>query len=326
MRYISVQDQQDRGPVIIHTTWVLVALAIAITLLRVALRFKTSPRLSTHDYLMTLAMLLLVGSQAALTQAYYWGLGVHDEYIVADPTMPWIDMLKWIRISTVPGVACSIIARVSVCFFLVNIFGTKVWLKWWLIGNTILVAILGIVSLALAWCQSDPVEGLWNTLLPAKRMDPNILLVFTYVSGGIFAQTDLTFVLFPIITIWKLNMALRRKIGLCFLMAGSLFGMVSCIMRILTFRTATFSQSAEGVLWNSIEQSLVVILGSMPLLPAIQKLQIGFLSNISSSLFSLLPSKDSSAKQGYPNSSGSKSMGFKANSQEEMIRLDSREV
>lgn len=93
-------------------------------------------------------------------------------------------MLKWIRISTVPGVACSIIARVSVCFFLVNIFGTKVWLKWWLIGNTILVAILGIVSLALAWCQSDPVEGLWNTLLPAKRMDPNILLVFTYVSGG----------------------------------------------------------------------------------------------------------------------------------------------
>ncbi|CAI6099036.1 unnamed protein product [Clonostachys chloroleuca] len=150
--------------------------------------------------------------------------------------------------------------------------------------------------------------------------------LFTYVSGGIFAQTDLTFVLFPIITIWKLNMALRRKIGLCFLMAGSLFGMVSCIMRILTFRTATFSQSAEGVLWNSIEQSLVVILGSMPLLPAIQKLQIGFLSNISSSLFSLLPSKDSSAKQGYPNSSGSKSMGFKANSQEEMIRLDSREV
>ena len=125
-----------------------------------------------------------MGSQACVTEAYNYGLGIHDQYLIMDPAMSWITMIKFVYISTVPGVLCSIVARISICLLLISLFGNKRWLKWWLIVTTGLVTVVGIVSIAVTWSQSKPVEGLWNQLLPAKKWNPNISLYVIFVSGG----------------------------------------------------------------------------------------------------------------------------------------------
>jgi len=185
----------------------------------------------------------------------------------------------------VPGVITSIVARISIALLLISLFGTKTWLKWFLTVTTICVAIVGSVSIIITWVQVSPVEGLWNPLLPARRWNPNIQSYVVYVSGSIFAFTDLSFVLFPIMIIWKLNMPFSRRVGLCILMAGSIFCLIACIMRMVTDAPQSLYSSADGILWAGLEQCLVIILGSAPPLAAIRKLD--FVDWISKSLSSV---------------------------------------
>lgn len=92
-------------------------------------------------------------------------------------------MLKWIYISTVPGVCASIVARISITLLLISLFGTKLWFKWWMISATSLVAVLGTLSVVFTWAQASPVEGLWNVLLPARRWDASIPRSMVFAAG-----------------------------------------------------------------------------------------------------------------------------------------------
>jgi hypothetical protein len=85
--------------------------------------------------------------------------------------------------------------------------------------------------------------------------------------------------------IWKLNMPFARRIGLCILMAGSIFCLIACVMRIVTDAHQSLYTSADGILWAGLEQCLVIILGSAPPLAAIRKLD--FVDWISKSLSSV---------------------------------------
>ncbi|KAL1850212.1 hypothetical protein Daus18300_013012 [Diaporthe australafricana] len=281
-------DPHDSGPAILGATWALTAAAIIVIALRFYVRQKVAHGLKDHDWVMLVALVLQIASQACITEAHKYGLGKHDEYLIMDPTMAWINILKWIYISTVPGVLASIAARISITLLLISLFGTKIWLKRWLIATTSLVAVLGTLSIIVTWAQVSPVEGLWNPLLPARRWDPMVQLSMVYLSGSVFALTDLTFVLFPILIIGNLNMPLQRRLGLCALMAGSLFSMVACVMRIVTAHESTIHETALGMLWAGLEQCLVIILGSAPTLPALRQMNLGFLRSFGTSLTSLV--------------------------------------
>lgn len=75
--------------------------------------------------------------------------------------------------------------------------------------------------------------------------------------------------------IWKLNMPLRRKIGLGLLMALSLITAAASIMKTITTPRSDTGNSEDAqyhasvaVLWSGVEQSLVIIMGSIPPLRA----------------------------------------------------------
>ncbi|CAG8953373.1 hypothetical protein HYFRA_00010118 [Hymenoscyphus fraxineus] len=295
-------DPHDQGKPIIEALLALTVLSIIVLALRFYLRIKNGATPAAHDWAMFIAVLFQIVNQACIVQAYRWGLGAHDINLMYDsegkfiPSMPWTNILKWQYISVVPGVLTSITARISVTLLLITLFGTKRWLKWFLTVATICVAIVGSVSVIITWVQVSPVEGLWNPLLPARRWSPNIQTYVVYVSGSIFAFTDFSFMLFPIIIIWKLNMPSGRRIGLCILMAGSIFCLVACIMRIVTDAHQSLYTSAYGILWAGLEQCLVIILGSAPPLAAIRKLDFvdwisKSLSSASGSLFTSLKTR-----------------------------------
>lgn len=125
-----------------------------------------------------------------------------------------------------------------------------------------------------------------------------------------WAFTDLTYVLFPVMIIWKLNMPLHRRLGLCVLMAGSIFSMVACIMRIITSHDQTLHQSALGMLWALLEQGLVIALGSAPVLASVRRLDI--VKSWSASIASLVDRRSglfSSRSRGSSGKGGSKNSG-----------------
>ena len=83
-------------------------------------------------------------------------------------------------------------------------------------------------------------------------------------------------------------MPLARRLGLCILLAGSLFGMAGCIMRLVTAHESNLYRVSWGMLWAGIEQCLVIALGSVPTPPALRQIKIGFIHNLGSSLASLV--------------------------------------
>ncbi|TRX91997.1 hypothetical protein FHL15_007094 [Xylaria flabelliformis] len=119
----------------------------------------------------------------------------------------------------------------------------------------------------LKWCS--PVEGLWNPVIPARRWNPNIELYLAFFSQSTLTFSDLTYVLFPVLVIWKLNMPNSRKMALSALLSLSLLTMTASILKTVTAETSRGSQNAEysaslGALWSAIEQSFVIIMGSIP--------------------------------------------------------------
>lgn len=83
-------------------------------------------------------------------------------------------------------------------------------------------------------------------------------------------------------------MPLRRRLGLCILMAGSLFSMVACVMRIVTAHQSNLYQTSMGMLWAGLEQCLVIILGSAPTLPPLRQIELGVFRSLGVSLASLV--------------------------------------
>lgn len=83
-------------------------------------------------------------------------------------------------------------------------------------------------------------------------------------------------------------MPLARRLGLCILLAGSLFSMVGCVMRIVTAHRTNIYQTSMGMLWAGLEQCLVISLGSAPTLPALRQVKLGFIRSFGSSLASLV--------------------------------------
>jgi hypothetical protein len=86
--------------------------------------------------------------------------------------------------SFTPGITSSILSRTSVAILLVRIFGVHTWLKWFLIVITVLQVVASVVLAITSWVQVRPVQALWNPLIDAWRLSPNVVARQGNVGGG----------------------------------------------------------------------------------------------------------------------------------------------
>lgn len=118
----------------------------------------------------------------------------------------------------------------------------------------------GIVQIPLTYLQATPVQALWNfTMVAERRWDVRIWLYTAYfnqcmnpfnktmslvffrqvanshslLSAACSTFSDLTYALFPVIFVWKLNMPLRERISLMLVMCGSIFSMTMSILKTI---------------------------------------------------------------------------------------------
>ena len=99
--------------------------------------------------------------------------------------------------------------------------------------------------------------------------------------------SDFTYALFPVIFIWKLNMAVRRKISLILVMCGSIFSMIMSILKTVSLGQVANSavgtpdvqySSSPQLIYGFSEQSVVIIMGCIPTLHAIKRSDFAKLS------------------------------------------------
>ncbi|KAI1174881.1 hypothetical protein F4777DRAFT_579473 [Nemania sp. FL0916] len=306
----SSSNDLGRGPGILGGTWFLTILTITVVSTRIYVRRKFRI-LGLDDWLMVVAVALQITSQGILTYQYQWGFGKRDKYLSFDPQI--VTILKYQWISSIPNILVSVIARISAVLMLINLFGAKIWLKYYLIIQCILQSIAATETILVVWLSVSPVEGLWNPRVQARRLDPHIQSYSKIVLQSLFALSDLTYVLFPVLIIFKLNMPLRRKIGLAALLAMSLLTLVASVLKLATLQAPP--QESEdvqynasiAVVWSTIESSFVIIMASIPPLRPIVALDVPWIRSITSSfknLFSTSKRSDNSGRHSgsaYPN-------------------------
>ncbi|KAI2463099.1 hypothetical protein F4781DRAFT_441138 [Annulohypoxylon bovei var. microspora] len=295
------------GPLIMGLTWTFTIISLIFIGLRFWVRITVSKLLNLEDWLMLAAGIINLIGQAFLSLSYHYGLGKHDRDLTFDQS---VNVLKWQWLSSTPGIVSSAVARISIAILLARIFGTKRWLKWYLTVTTVSQATGSALLIIFSYAQSSPVAGVWNPTIPSRQLNPNYVVYTAYVLGSLWALGDLTYVLFPVIIVWKLNMQFRRKFLLCVLLAMSLITLGVSIVKTIHAQgrlgdkdEALFSASL-GTLLGSLEQEFVIIMGCAPPLSSITKLKITSMSSITSSLEKLMLMGSSNRTHKTDNSTG----------------------
>ncbi|KAH7302956.1 hypothetical protein B0I35DRAFT_365752 [Stachybotrys elegans] len=201
-----------RGPVIMAVTWTMLGFAIVVVVLRCYSRIR-SRIFGADDWTMLIALAMQMGCQSCYTVAFHWGLGQHDRDPTYDPQL--INIQMWNFIVVVSNLAASTMARISLTLLFLRLFGTKIWFEWFLTA-------LVIGCTPVLWTQADPIQGLWDPFTPAHRRPPTVSRNIVDNIQALLTLSDLLYVLFTVIIISRLNVSLRRKVGLASMMALSL--------------------------------------------------------------------------------------------------------
>ncbi|KAH8203675.1 hypothetical protein TruAng_002205 [Truncatella angustata] len=265
-------------------------MAIFAVAARCHLRIKFMSRLVIEDWLMVLALALQITYQVGFNLMCDWGSGRPSNTLTSEQNY---NINKWSWIFAPPGFLVSIIARVSIAILLVRIFGTKRWFKLYMTCFTTVQTAVGVASVIFLLAQCKPYEGLWNKAVIQYYWDKRI---YQYTA---LALQYITYVLFPIIIIWKLKMRTRRKVGLLVVMALSLVTMAAAVAKItvsLIPMTGSPLLVAPAVQYytsiinftSDCEQCLVIIMGCIPTLHLATRLQLPTVSKFRDSLLGLV--------------------------------------
>ncbi|KAK6825859.1 hypothetical protein PG987_013353 [Apiospora arundinis] len=251
-------DNLGRGPMIKGITWTFTIIAMIAVGLRLRVRWTLSKSWALEDWIMLSAAAFVVVHQALATIAYTYGMGKHD----ADIEQPhsFVEILKWIWISVAPGMLVSILARVSITLLLVRLFGGVYRsFKWCIIILTSFTVLFCGLLIPFTYLQVTPVDGLWKLYSPVvSRWDPRIVLYMQYIgqwnATALYTLSDIVYVFWPVLIVWKLQMPARRKIGLVMMLAGSLHrGNINSEDNHCSGRL--------GVQWSILEEDFVITMG-----------------------------------------------------------------
>ncbi|KAI1476105.1 hypothetical protein F4774DRAFT_428504 [Daldinia eschscholtzii] len=293
-------NPNDRGINIwtLGISWTLTPIAIVAVCVRFYLRRAFAGGWESHDWIMLAALIVQIFYQVGLTIMCYWGGGKPLQNLTAlESTM----VEKWSWIIAPATHLIALLARISITILLIRIFGTKLWFKRYLIIFTTIQSIVSLAVIIIALAQCQPYELNWNPSLPGIRWDFGIYGWTAIASISLYCISDITFIFFPILIISKLNMNTSRKVGVSLLIAVSIITVAAAAGRLtiallqMTGETASMGpnwQYIDGIINFAacIEQDLVIIMGCVPILNTITKLDLPRFSRMRNLIGSLISS------------------------------------
>lgn len=178
---------RNRGSSILVTETIFVAIATILFLARLYVRSRIPSGLGLDDLSVALGLvsgpqlLPLISTILNSTKQIFaivvlvidvvmvhYGVGHHQLYFELSPQrlLQLSQALKWQYICQILFIISTMFTRVSVCFFLLRIFGTKRKWKNTLYGIMAFSVATNISSASLVLAQCSPVQKLWDPLIP----------------------------------------------------------------------------------------------------------------------------------------------------------------
>lgn len=311
------------------TTYTVTIILMVASFMLVSLRLRANLKLyhkfAIDDYFCVVAWVLatvygIIVITSTSTARHIW-----------DVPLSAIDS-SWVKRSAVLGTIygpAMWFAKAAILTMYLRLFKIVSWMRWCCIG--------GIVFLFCAYWSLVPVSVIynfphgdehWDLAMTADSATSQVAYV---VLGLISVISDLYILILPFPILLKLQVSLKKKIGLCFVFLAAAIGIVSSIfvfyLRVVLWQNKTLDSTwnvAASYLTVAVEMDVAVIVSCTPAAAASWKLLLQD-SRLISSLRSAFTSSKSLVQHA-TNSKTTKNNKSSPNIDMEHISLDSLEL
>jgi len=260
----------SRGAGINSVAWIGFAVTLLFVVVRVFSRVALLRQPGWDDAIIvfstSLNLIFCALSSAAVSQ----GLGRHLFYVAPEAASK---ILYYAAILQPLGIAAYTLPKLAVAILLVHLMGPKKTGRWFLYGICVVLYISSALSAIFIFAQCDPPSHFWNPTQPAKCMSPLVLQRITLFAGSWSAFVDLCLAIFPITIFWDLQMPLRKKISISFLMGLGVLAMIAAIIKTSHLpeeQDPDFTYAFYDLLiWTFVETDVVIVCASLPFLPRV---------------------------------------------------------
>ncbi|KAF9892322.1 hypothetical protein FE257_002099 [Aspergillus nanangensis] len=263
----NYENPDYQGPQLLIVGVILVTISVIVVALRLWVRLYMKTTAGWDDWLMVVALVLIICSTVTSNLGTTYGWGVHIWDIRPEMATPslmtsWFNQLQLIIIMTLVKLSLLI----SYLRFLTKAIHRK--LTWGMIGLT---TAWGIAYMITMFTACIPLRAYWETLQSDSENCTNkssATMSFSITN----MVTDLMVLVVPIPVLWNLKLPMRERLGLIALMSLGLLACVASGIRIFyTYQTlnVTYDITWDGYqiwLWILIEVNLAVMCASIPTL------------------------------------------------------------
>ena len=232
---------RNKGAAIIIVGTIFGSLGLVLVSMRLWVRARIIKRLGSDDLFIFLGLITIIAALVMQGLEVKYGVGRHQYYLNLNPHLleQESNAIAWAFISETVFVVSVLFTRISICLFLLRIFGTKKVWRWGLYSIIAFVIITGLPAGIVVLLQCPPTRRMRQPSQPGTCWRPEVGLGVGYFNGGasprlLFSRVmrkllmsseaasvlcDWTLATLPIAFMWNIQMSIRIKVGICVLMS-----------------------------------------------------------------------------------------------------------
>lgn len=138
------------------------------------------------------------------------GIGTHKVFLTRAGA---IEAAKWSTLTITPNVLTTMMARISICLFMLRIVNKTTTYRYFLVSIIIGTAAIGTLTVLNTYITCKPVPKIWNSALPGT-CNPRSRYAIGMTQAVWTISADWLVALFPILMLNKLQMAFKTKVAL----------------------------------------------------------------------------------------------------------------
>ncbi|CAI6095104.1 unnamed protein product [Clonostachys chloroleuca] len=259
---------ENRGPMVVAICVTLASISTIFVFLRLFTRGKIMAKVQLDDWLTSVSVLLQWACVACVVLATEEGNGRHVDTLSAHQKERTIFWTLLAFATATPGFGLPKIAVVALLSRLMNPAKWHAYFLWALSG-TCMASLVGCIIFLYSLCT--PVQSLWVTNMPERKCLPiETLVKYCVFAGSLSAFTDLYLAIYPATVLFKLQMNIRKKIGLSVALGigsiATIIAVTKCT-RLPALAEVDFSyKTADLVIWLVGEGTAIIVASCIPLL------------------------------------------------------------